>query len=302
MTETVIENLLKNPIILEVKKIELTPEILEKVGGELSPSAVDNSNEINVYRIVYTSNDHKVVGFIVEPKAGENLPCVIYNRGGSNDFGAIKIGQIFLGLSLFSRNGYITFMSQYSGNSGSEGVDEFGGADIDDVTNLYEIIKSHPRADSEKIGMYGASRGGMMTYLALAKANWIKSAIVLSGTADLVNKVDFRDMEDHYLKMFGGGLEEKEKRSAILWTEKFPKNCPILLLHGTADWRVNPKDSLRIAEKFLENKIPYRLVMFEGGDHFLSEFKKESSIMKIDWFDKYLKRNIELPNIEPHGN
>jgi hypothetical protein len=30
------------------------------------------------------------------------------------------------------------------------------------------------------------------------------------------------------------------KRSAIRWIERIPTNVPILLEHGTADWRVAP--------------------------------------------------------------
>src|SRR3989344_7168787 len=125
--------LLKNiEDIIEIGQVSLTDEIKEKIGPELTPEAEKNSTLINVYRMVYTSQGHKIVGYIVEPKEGENLPCIVYNRGGSNDFGAIKIGQLYLSLSIFAKAGYITIFSQYSGNAGSEGKDEMGGSDIED--------------------------------------------------------------------------------------------------------------------------------------------------------------------------
>ena len=41
--------------------------------------------------------------------------------------------------------------------------------------------------------------------------------------------------------------------------------------------------------------------MFEGGDHGISEHKKEVHEQVIHWFDKYLKNNVPLPNMEYHG-
>ncbi len=288
--------------IVDVKSIILDQELKDKIGSDYVLEAEKNSKLINVYRMVYLSQGHRVVGYIVEPKEGENLPCVIYNRGGSGDFGSIKIGHLFLRLSLFAKAGYITIFSQYSGNAGGEGVDEMGGTDIEDVLNLYPILKKYSRADASRIGMYGASRGGMMTYLALARTDWIKAAVIVAGTTDLLTKKEFRpEMEDHYIKMFGGNEEELKKRSVLYWADKLPKNVPILLMHGTADWRVNPLDSIRMAEELYKNKVPYRLVIFEGGDHYLSEQKQQSSEMSIDWMNRFVKNCESLPNLEFHG-
>jgi len=50
-------------------------------------------------------------------------------------------------------------------------------------------------------------------------------------------------------------------RSALFWPEKLLPQTPILLQHGTAAWRVNPTDSLRMATALLERKHPFRLVI-----------------------------------------
>lgn len=54
------------------------------------------------------------------------LPCVIYNRGGTADFGLIKKGFLFTELADIARKGYAVIGSQYPGNSLSEGRDERG--------------------------------------------------------------------------------------------------------------------------------------------------------------------------------
>lgn len=44
-------------------------------------------------------------------------------------------------------------------------------------------------------------------------------------------------------------------------------HVPLLLLHGSADWRVSPLQSLRMAEELQRVHQPYTLHIFEGGSH-----------------------------------
>ncbi len=261
-----------------------------------------NSRSIIAERILYKSNGHNVVGFIVRPKATGVYPCIISNRGGTGEFGAIKLGQVFWSLARMAQWGYFVIASQYSGNAGGEGYDEFGGADLDDVLNLQKIILESPTADASKIGMFGASRGGMMTYMSLAKVKWIKAAVTVAGVSNLPRNAKLRsEMKENFKERFGGSAAELKKRSAIFWPEKFSRKVPILLMHGTADWRVSPLDSLDLANAFYKHQVPHRLVMFEGADHSLNEFRDERETMTKQWFDRYLKADGPLPKLKPHG-
>lgn len=293
----------KIPGVLEVKRILFTKEHAELVGPEIAKIAKKNEGSIFVYKIIYRSQGHKVVGFIAEPRTGENLPCIIYNRGGSGEFGILKSGMFFFRLPAeLVLSGYIIIASQYSGNAGSEGKDEMGGSDIEDVLVLQKILKKYHRANADKIGMYGPSRGGSMTYLALAKVKWVKAAVTVGGTTNLIRNEKLRpEMKAHFKKMFGGNLIEKKKRSAIFWTQLFYKKTPLLIMHGGSDWRVNPLDSIELSQKLLELHIPHRLIIFEGADHSLTEHKDESTKMTISWFDRFLKNDETLPNTKLHG-
>ena len=80
--------------------------------------------------------------------------------------------------------GYVFFASNYRGASGSQGADEFGGADVNDVVNAVRVFDQLDFADGERIGMWGHSRGGMMTYLALKETDRIDAAIVGAGPSE----------------------------------------------------------------------------------------------------------------------
>jgi dipeptidyl aminopeptidase/acylaminoacyl peptidase len=299
-------HLLENiSVIKKVKRIQLTKKIRDKIGEErFLKIARSNSRKLNVYRIEYLSQGHVVVGHIVEPKKGDNLPCIVWNRGGSGDFSAITLGALFVcNIEKLANAGYIVIASQYSGNVGSEGKDEEGGGDLHDILNLYKIIKEYTRADEKRIGMYGASRGGMMTYMALKEVRWIKAAATVAGLANLTRNAEERPgMREIFEKAFGATKKGMKDRSALCWPEKLPKKAPLLLQHGTADWRVNPLDSMELAESLYKQKVPYRLIVYGGGDHGLTEFREKVDQETIEWFDRFVKNGETLPNLKPHGD
>ncbi|HVM90415.1 MAG TPA: CocE/NonD family hydrolase, partial [Verrucomicrobiae bacterium] len=182
----------KDGTLLEKTEIKITKELLDiwkakKVSPEEIKRWTANAKEVILYKIVYQSNGHRVNGFLCEPRHGKGkLPCIIWNRGGSGDFGVIKIGTVFGSLAMMAEWGYVIVASQYSGNGGSEGEDDLGGEEtLNDVLNLKKVLEQNGKADISRIGMFGVSRGGMMTYLALAKVKWIKAAVTVAGLADL---------------------------------------------------------------------------------------------------------------------
>lgn len=181
------------PTISSIEKLALTRRVLDAIESTNRKRAKKNSKHVFAYRIVYHSHGHKVVGFIVEPRGRQStLPCIIWNRGGSKNFGSIRHGHIFGGIGDLASLGYIVIASQYSGNDGSDGTDQMGGDDIHDVLTLYKILSQYKRADIKRVGMYGWSRGGMMTYLSLSKVNWIKAAVVGGAPTDQVRARKFR--------------------------------------------------------------------------------------------------------------
>ena len=291
--------------LISVKPFVLDDATVETMEPQYLERAQRNAEAIEAIDFEYVVNGRKYNGFYARLKSlDKNVkhPVVILNRGGTALFGRIDAKQIFLGFATSSINaGYIVIGSQCMGFAEDGAPDEFCGTDFESVLALKDLIDADDMADASRIGVYGGSRGAIATFRLLAEVNWIKAAVVISGALDLFDD-DFRDMTENYVKTFGGSKEEREKRSVLCWPEKLPKNVPILLMYGTSDWRVNPRTSLRLSEKFLDLKIPHRLVMFEGSDHFLSENMQESKPMGSAWLDRFVRNDGALPDMEPHGN
>ena len=202
--------------------------------------------------------------------------------------------------------GYVVVGSQYRGTDGSDGMEQFGGKDINDVLNLLPLIDAHSKADSTRIGMVGASRGGLMTYLALTETDRIRAVAIRCGVNDLVSWAGSRP---EMAQVFNDLIPEfnpddpmsLKSRSPVYWVDKLSKKTPVLILQGTADWRVAPESALEMSRQLLAHRHPFRLVMLEGSDHSLSEHRNEAWSLIRNWMDRFVRNNEPLPNTRPHG-
>ena len=262
---------------------------------------------VDLKTITYLSDGLKVKGYLATPTQGDNLPCVIFNRGGNREFGALDDRDAAYFLARIASWGYVVVASQYRGNAGGEGKEEYGGRDVDDVLNLLPLLKSLPQADATRVGMVGWSRGGMMTYLALRKTDQIAAAVVASGAADASDfSLGQPGLERHvYAELIPDYARNKRAalaaRSAVRWADQLNKSTPILLLHGAADWRVDLRQALAMASRLYEFKHPFRLIVFEGGNHSLTEHRAEVDRVIRDWLDRYVRDKQPWPNPVPHG-
>lgn len=244
-------------------------------------------------RITYMSDGLKVAAFIWKPKntEGKKLPLIIINHGGNGDSGKLTPWAQF-GYYRYVSSGFVVIGPQYRGIDGGEGHDEFGGADVHDVLNLIPLARSLGYVDMNNVFMIGASRGGMMTYLALKGNAPVNAAAVISGMTDLISTDKERPMMVNVYKRLipdfeKRGEESLRERSAVYWADKI--NAPMLLLHGTADWRVSTGQVLALAQKLQETGKPYELIVYASDDHGVPLNRDDADRRIVEWFRIHMK-------------
>lgn len=278
----------------------------------LSPPSTEQDptgalKRVHLEEITYLSDGLRIKGYLAIPDGQGPYPAVIENRGGNPQLGLWTEQLAWRVLGKMASWGYVTIASQYRGADGSEGHDEFGGSDVDDVLNLIRVLKEVPSADTSRIGMSGVSRGGMMTYLALTRTDKIRAAVVVSGLSDLFETAKSRpgmlNLWKGLIPDFNDHMEEAlRKRSAIQWPEKLPSNVPLLIIHGTADWRVSPLQAFDLVRALYSTQQPLRFVMYEGGSHGVPEFEEERNALVRSWLDYYVRDVKKWPDLKPHGD
>jgi len=255
-------------------------------------------------RITYCSDGLKINGFLIQPRKPEGpLPVVIYNRGGTLKWARITFFEI-LELYNLASQGFVVLASHLRGVGGSEGQCEFAAGDIRDTLNLIKFAKSLPNADTNRIGMWGFSRGALTTYLCLTRDSRIKAAVIHGGEDDAVNahrRAEFDEfVYPHVLEDYAKDKEKAlQKISPHLWAGSIPDDTALLLLHGGSDWRVLPDSALTMAQRLQQLGRSYRLVIYEGGSHSLVEHWQEVRGQIHQWFDRYLKNDNPAPKNQP---
>jgi len=249
---------------------------------------------IKTERITYDSDGLAVQGIKLTPAEipEGGAPLLIFNRGGMEKYGMLVVPSLLSLLNPMVEKGYMVLASQYRGNDGSEGKEQFGGDDVNDVLNLLELGKTMPEWDGKHTYMLGWSRGGMMTYLALKAGADVQAAASIAGAADVVSWVDFRpEMDSEVFRKLIPHASEEElhaelvKRSAIYWAKDI--KVPLHLQHGDADDRVDVQDSITLAKKLKELGKPHELVLYEKGDHFMGRHRDALLNNAHNWFESY---------------
>jgi dipeptidyl aminopeptidase/acylaminoacyl peptidase len=259
----------------------------------------DAQQRLDCNAIRYESDGLTILGWMVAPRhaPGAKLPVVIFNRGGNGSFGALKFADLFTHVFPLADQGFLVLASQYRGVSEADpakfGVDEFGGADVNDVRKLIALAGQIPGADADNIFLLGFSRGVMEGYLAARNRDDIRAMAMVNGVVDLQADLAFRpEMEQVYRERMPGYAEDKARllreRSALAWAEELPKAAPILLMHGSEDERVAPGNGAKMKQRLDALQHPSRLLMFEGADHFLDPAKVVAEAAA--WFRANLRR------------
>lgn len=291
--------------IVERNAVTLPDTTLERF-EQRSPGIRQTLQDIVLSSITYLSDGLRVKGYLAIPAKKGVYPCIIYNRGGNREFGAWTDPRAALILGTMASWGYVVVASQYRGNGGGEGTEEFGGSDVNDVLNLLPLLAHESNTDTSRMGMYGWSRGGMMTYLALTKTHRMRAAIIGAGMTDLPeSRVSRPGMDTVFAELIPRYAQARDSvlqaRSSFYWPERLCKTTPLMLLQGSADWRVSPRALLEFSLKLYEVRHPFRLAFFEGGDHGLSEYRSEVDRLAKDFLDRYVRDRTPWPSLEPHG-
>lgn len=248
--------------------------------------------DCDTYSFTYVSDKYNVKAFISIPKTclEEETPynCIVYNRGGNSNMGWLT-GEEVAGIC--DATGRVVVASQYRGADKSEGIDEFGGADLQDVISLLDLCEQEFRfIDITNLCMVGVSRGGMMSYMAARADDRVKGIVAVSAVTDLAAAYNEReDMKSILESAIGGSPEELpeeyEKRSAIKWTEEI--NVPVYIIHNKHDEMVSFSQAEAMNEALADSKYGCSLTAHNDSVHGLHS---EDVNYIVEWIDQALPK------------
>lgn len=243
--------------------------------------------------VKYSSDGIAVSALMYGPKvSGPKLPVIVFNRGG---FVRGDIGHELLPLFYrFAKEGFLVISPMYRGSNGTEGKDEVGGPDLNDLMSATVLLQSFSQADTKNVFLFGESRGAMMVFQAIRDGFPANAAATYGGFSDFSLLVGSNPkVFDPLLKEIWSDYEAKKdeisrRRSAVLWPEKF--NVPIFLMHGGSDRSVDPQQTLNLATQLQKIGKTYELIIYSGDNHSLSRNQQDRDQRVMAWFRKYIKK------------
>lgn len=208
--------------------------------------------------------------------------------------------------------GYFVFMPNYRGSSG-RGVafskmdqSDLVGKEFEDVLDGMEYLNTLGLVDLRRVGIGGGSYGGYFSAWAATRySKFFKAAVVFVGISDQVPKLYESDIPwEMYLVHW---LKWPQDDPALFYSRspvKYAKNSTTatLILHGKADPRVNPSQSLELYNALkIHGKAPVRLVYYPGEGHGnrRNPARLDFSLRTLEWFDYYLQSNKPKDKMPP---
>ena len=239
-------------------------------------------------------------------QAGERLPLLVYCHGG-------PIGGVTLGIfpqfmhvpgqidpypaEAFASAGYAVLFPMPRGGSGygEAGhrmiLNDWGGPDYKDIMAGVDQLISQGIADSNRLGVMGASYGGYMTNWVVTQTSRFKAAAAGASIADLNDLyylTDGGDLMIEYYKLPWENPEGYARSSPITHVKNV--TTPILISHGDRD----PRVPLATAQKFFRALQALgktaEMDIYPGGGHVFYQPQQEKAVMtrNYEWMRKWV--------------
>lgn len=257
--------------------------------------------------IKYKAKDGlELEGILIRPlneEKSKRYPLVLHVHGGpeahySNGWITryADLGQVA------AAKGMASFYPNYRGSTGygvefsMKGQKEAAGKEFDDFIDGVDHLIKMGLVDEKKVGITGGSYGGYATaWGSTYYSHRFAAGVMFVGLSNLVSCAGTTDIPQemflvHHRKWLWDDWAYHIDRSPVKHVEKH--KTPLLILHGKADPRVHPSQSLELYRHLkVRNQAPVRLVLYPGEGHGnrRAASRLDYNIRLLQWMEHYLK-------------
>ena len=220
-------------------------------------------------------------------EADKKYPVVMFVHGAGYLQNVSKRYPIYFREQMFHNllveKGYIVLDLDYRASKGY-GRDwrtaiyrQMGYPELEDYVDGVNWMVAKQQGDLDKVGVYGGSYGGFMTFMALMRApDMFKSGAALRPVTDWTTYN--HEYTANILNTPDVDPEAYRKSSPIEYADKLKGN--LLISHGMIDDNVFYQDSVRIAQRLIElKKDNWELASYP--------LEKHSFVQPESWYDQY---------------
>jgi dipeptidyl aminopeptidase/acylaminoacyl peptidase len=229
-------------------------------------------------------------------KAGEKRPAILFTHGGPArqmllGFHYMDFYHMFYAMNqYFTNQGYIVISVNYRGGIGygasfrnAPNRGQAGNSEYQDLEAAGHYLQNRPDVDTQRIGLYGLSYGGLMTAEGLARNSDIFAAGVdLAGVHLWGNSIDPNAVS--------------YQSSAISAIDKW--KSPVLLIQGDDDRNVPFSETTGLVQLLRAHNIPHDLIVFpdEVHEYLVFDHWRTAFNATDEFFKRYLRAHNSNQN------
>ena len=241
----------------------------------------------------------EVEGLLTKPVGyaeGTKVPLLLNPHGGPT---GSSINSFSGSVQVLAANGFAVLQPNFRGSTGKglafaqANKNTWGKGDYDDCMTGVDAMIARGLADPDRLGAFGWSYGGYMTFWILTQTDRFKAVSPGAGLTNMYSMYSQNDIQ-RYLRWF---YTDKAPWDAyeLYWDRspmKYVNNVktPTMILHGQADTRVPLAQAQEFYMALKERKVPVEFVVYPREGHGFTEPRHQLDRVQryVRFFAKYL--------------
>jgi len=241
----------------------------------------------------------EVEGVLTKPvgyEAGKRVPFLLNPHGGPT---GASLNSFNGTIQVLAANGFAVLQPNFRGSTGKglafsqANKNTWGKGDYDDCMTGVDAMIASGVADPDRLGAFGWSYGGYMTFWILTQTDRFKAVSPGAGLTNIYSMYSQTDIH-RYLNWFYSDKAPWEAQD-LYWDRspmKYVGNVktPTMIMHGQIDTRVPIAQAQEFYQALVERKVPVEFVVYPRENHGFTEPRHNlDRVRRYVWFfSKYL--------------
>jgi dipeptidyl aminopeptidase/acylaminoacyl peptidase len=233
-------------------------------------------------------------------EAGRKVPFLLNPHGGPT---GASLNTFNSTVQVLAANGFAVLQPNFRGSTGKglafaqANKNTWGKGDYEDCMTGVDAMIAKGIADPDRLGAYGWSYGGYMTFWILTQTDRFKAVSPGAGLSNIYSMYSQNDIQ-RYLRWF---YSDKSPWDAtdLYWDRspmKYVKNVktPTMIMHGQVDTRVPLAQAQEFYMALKEMKVPVEFVVYPRENHGFTEPRHQMDRVRryVMFFAKYLNAPV----------
>jgi dipeptidyl aminopeptidase/acylaminoacyl peptidase len=245
----------------------------------------------------------EIEGVLTKPvgyQTGAKAPFLLNPHGGPT---GASLNTFNTTIQVLASNGFAILQPNFRGSTGKglafaqANKNTWGKGDYDDCMSGVDAMVASGLADPDRMGAFGWSYGGYMTFWIDTQTDRFKAISPGAGLTNIYSMYSQTDIH-RYLNWFYTDKAPWENQD-LYWDRspmKYVGNVktPTMIMHGQVDTRVPIAQAQEFYQALVERKVPVDFVVYPRENHGFTEPRHNLDRVRryVRFFAKYLKTPV----------